>query len=86
VSDETIRFPTNLDRPAIEKRLAQVREAALAAGLPELASRFGNLCAMSAAQLASGVIGALDWIDGKPEHEAIARQLQMVALNLKNLK
>lgn len=86
MSDETIRFPTNLDRAAIEQRLAKVREAALAARLPELAARFDGIAAMGAAQLASSVIGALDWIDGRPGHDAIARQLQMVALNLKNLK
>jgi hypothetical protein len=32
------------------------------------------------------VTGALDWLQRQPELRAFALQLQMVALNLKNLK
>ena len=46
---------------------------------------------MSAAQVASSVIGALTWLLHRPDHERkdheqITKQLEMVALNLKNLK
>ena len=83
--DETIRGPTNLDRAAIEKRLAEVRGEAEAAGLGELVALLAGVEAKAAAPLASAVIGALAWLDGKG-HEAMEKQLQMVALNLKNLK
>lgn len=83
--DETIRWPTNLDRAAIEKRLAEVRGEAEGAGLRDLAALLAGVEAKAAAPLASAVIGALAWLDGKG-HEAMEKQLQMVALNLKNLK
>ena len=79
---ETLRWPTNLDRAGIEKRLVQVRDA----GVPELAAKFAALEKMTAAQLGAAVVSALGWIQDKPEHRAIATQLEMVAMNLKNLK
>lgn len=79
---ETLRWPTNLDRAGIEKRLAQVRDS----GVPELAGRFTDLQKMTPAQLGAAVVAALSWVQGKPEHRAIATQLEMVAMNLKNLK
>lgn len=83
--NETIRWPTNLDRAAIEARLVAVRNAARADGLDELVAILENVEAKPAAQLATAVIGALSWLDGKG-HDALDKQLQMVALNLKNLK
>ena len=79
---ETLRWPTNLDRAGIEKRLVQVRES----GVPELAERFSALEKMTSAQLGAAVVSALGWIEGKPEHRALATQLEMVAMNLKNLR
>jgi len=79
---ETLRWPTNLDRAGIEKRLEQVRDS----GIPELAGRFRQLEKMTAAQLGGAVVAALSWIQGKAEHRALATQLEMVAMNLKNLK
>ncbi len=83
--DETLRWPTNLDRAGIEQRLVQVREAAKAS-LPEVASLFRDLPALSAGQLGTNVVTALSAVQEKPEHRAIAIQLEMVAMNLKNLK
>lgn len=83
--NETIRWPTNLDRAAIEARLVQVRNAARGEGLAELVALLEDVETKPAAQLASAAIGALAWLDGKG-HEAMEKQLQMVALNLKNLK
>lgn len=80
--NETLRWPTNLDRAGIEKRLEQVRDA----GIGELAGFFSGLEKMTSAQLGSAVVAAMSWIQDKPEHRAIATQLEMVAMNLKNLK
>jgi hypothetical protein len=84
--NETLRWPTNLDRAAIIQRLQQVRAMAQAAGLDELATRIEGVESMPAAELGTHVIGALTWIQEKPEHGAITSQLAMVAMNLKNLK
>jgi hypothetical protein len=83
---ETLRWPTNLNRAAIELRLVQVRDYALANGLPELAARFENLPALSAAQLGAAVLGGLNWLQKSPQHRPAITQLEMAAMNLKNLK
>jgi hypothetical protein len=41
---------------------------------------------MTPAQLGGNVVAALTWLQDKPEHRAITTQVEMVALNLKNLK
>jgi hypothetical protein len=81
-----LRWPTNLDHAAIVQRLVQVREMAQKAGQAELAARFAGVESMSKAQLGSTVVGALTFVQEKPEFADIAMQLGMVAMNLKNLK
>ena len=85
-NDETLRWPTNLDRGGIESRLAQVHAAAKAQGLDQVAALFANLGALTAAQLGHNVVSALELLQEKQEHAAITRQLEMVAMNLKNLR
>jgi hypothetical protein len=84
--NETLRWPTNLDRAGIEKRLVQVREAAEAGQLGELAALFAYLESMTSRQIGTHVVAALTWLQDRPEHRAITTQLEMVAMNLKNLK
>ena len=83
---ETLSWPTNLDRAAIIARLARLREIALQRGLVEFANYFQDVETMPAAKIGAAVIAAISWIQDKPEHDALAVQLQMVAVNLKNLK
>jgi hypothetical protein len=85
-SDKTVKMMINLDRAAIEKKLAEVRAAAQAANLPELASMFTGVEGMPHAQIAQRVVSAVKWMSGKSEHRAIAAQLELVELNLPNLK
>ena len=84
--NETLRWPTNLDRSGIVERLVAVRAAAEAAGLADLAARFAGVETMSSAKIGANVIAALTWIQEKPEYPAITTQLAMVSMNLKNLK
>ena len=87
--DETLRFPTNLDRAGIESRLSQVRDAAKANGLAELAASLEGLSALTPAQLGAKVVAAITLMQDKqeqPPHRKIAAQLEIVAMNLKNLK
>jgi len=85
--NETLRWPTNLDRAGIVRRLEQVRDAARAAGLlPELVALLENLESKSSAQLGAAVVAAISLVQEKPEFDGIAEQLSMVALNLKNLR
>ena len=85
-SNETLRFPINLDHAEIVRRLVKVRESAQSKAIPDLVARFANVETMTPAQIGASVIGALSWLQDKPELRSIATQLEMVAVNLKNLK
>lgn len=84
--DKTLKIVTNLDRGAIESKLGEVRSAALSANLNELASLFGGIEGMPRAQIEQRVSNALKWLADKPEHKNIAAQLELVEINLPNLK
>jgi hypothetical protein len=85
-SEETLRWPTNLDRAAIEQRLVKARATAEAQGWTEVAQLLSGVEGKPARELAKSVMAALEWVQRQPELRAFALQLQMVALNLKNLK
>lgn len=84
--DKTVRMVTNLDRKAIEGKLADVRKAAQSSNLNELASMFQGVEGMPKAQIESRVKNALKWLADKPQHQRMATDLELVELNLKNLK
>lgn len=84
--NETLRWPTNLDRHAIEQRLIHARETAQRTGLTEVAQILAGVESMPPAHIAKSVMAALDWLQGRTELRAFTLQLEMVALNLKNLK
>ncbi len=84
--DKTVRMVTNLDRPAVEAKLADVRKAAQSANLNELATMFAGVEGMPKAQIESRVKNALTWLADKPQHQRITVDLELVELNLKNLK
>jgi len=77
---------TNLDRKAVEGKLADVRKAAQAANLGELASMLAGVEGMPKAQIEMRVKNALLWLSDKPQHQRITVDLELVELNLKNLK
>jgi hypothetical protein len=84
--DKTVKMVTNLDRPAVEGKLAGVRKAAQSANLVDLASMFTGVEGMPKAQIETRVKNALKWLADKPQHNRIATELELVELNLKNLK
>jgi hypothetical protein len=85
-NDKTVRMVTNLDRKAIEGKLAEVRTTAQSSNLAELASMFAGVEGMPKAQIETRVKNALKWLADKPQHQRIAVDLELVELNLKNLK
>ena len=84
--DKTVRMVTNLDRKAIEGKLAEVRSIAQSSNLAELASMFAGVEGMPKAQIETRVRNALKWLADKPQHQLIVADLELVELNLKNLK
>jgi len=85
-SDKTMKLVTNLDRNAIEAKLAEVRSTAQGANLKELADMFGGIEGMPRAQIEAKVKNALKWLADKPQHNRLASQLELIGLNLPNLK
>jgi hypothetical protein len=83
--ERTMKLVTNLDRKAIEAKLAQVRSEAQSANLKELADMFGGIEGMPRAQIEQKVKSALKWLADKPQHNRLAAQLELVGLNLPNL-
>jgi hypothetical protein len=84
--DKTVRMVTNLDRKAVEGKLADVRKAAQAANLNDLASMLQGVEGMPKAQIEMRVKNALMWLADKPQHQRMTVDLELVELNLKNLK
>jgi len=84
--EKTLKLVTNLDRPAIEARLADVRKAAQGAGLADVAELLGGIEGASRAQMEEKVRGALKALTTKPEHKSLHAQLELVEINLPNLK
>jgi hypothetical protein len=86
VHDKTLKMVMNLDRPAVEARIAEVRKLAQAGNLADLAAMFNGIEGMPRAQMETRIQNALKWLKGKPEHENLQAQLELVELNLPNLK
>lgn len=84
--DETLRFPSHLDQTAIVARLVKLREAGEKAGLSEFVAMLAGVETMPPAQLGMSIISAIDWLQARPEHQAMATQMEMLAVNLKNLR
>ena len=85
-SEKTMKLVTNLDRKAIEGKLAEVRSEAQSANLKELADMFSGVEGMPRAQIEQKVKNALKWLADKPQHNRISSQLELIGLNLSNLK
>jgi len=83
---ETARFPTKLDRKAIIARVAELCEWARGQQLTELAALLELPANASSAEVGSRILSALALISGTSEYSVITKQLEILALNLKNLK
>ncbi len=80
--EKTLKLVTNLDRAAIEARIADVRKGAPA----ELAGLLAGAEGQPRAAMEQKIKAALKWTMGKPEHKSLMAQLEMIELNLPNLK
>ena len=84
--EKTLKLVTNLDRGAVEGRLGEIRRSAAAKNLPELASMFNAIEGMPRAQMETRVKSAIRWLLDKPDHQGLLAQLELVEINLPNLK
>jgi hypothetical protein len=84
--DKTMKLVTNLDRGGIEGRLVELRKAAQSSNLAELAAMFAGIEGMPRAEMEKRVRNALKWLADKPQHNNLRGQLEIIELNLPNLK
>ena len=84
--DKTMKLVTNLDRGGVEGRLGELRKAAQSSNLAELAAMFAGIEGMPRAEMEKRVRSALKWLADKPQHNNLRGQLEIVELNLPNLK
>ncbi|MGA8006195.1 MAG: hypothetical protein WCA17_08850 [Burkholderiales bacterium] len=84
--DKTLKLVTNLDRAGIEARLAEVRSGAAGSNLGELEALLNGIEGMPRAQIEERVRQGLKLLRGKPEYGALSALLELVELNLPNLK
>ncbi|HEX6321474.1 MAG TPA: hypothetical protein VFZ84_21605 [Burkholderiales bacterium] len=84
--DKTLKLVTNLDRSAVEGRLGALRKAAQSSNLGELAAMFAGVEGMPRAEMEKRVRSALQWLADKPQHNNLRGELELLELNLPNLK
>lgn len=84
--EKTLKLVTNLDRGAIEGKLAELRKAAQSSNLGDLATMLNGIEGTPRAEMEQRVRSALKWLADKPQHRNLFAQLELVELNLPNLK
>jgi len=84
--EKTLKLVTNLDRGAIEAKIAEIRDSARSSQLAELASLLSGVEGLPRAQMEARVKSALKWLADKPLHNSLLARLELVELNLPNLK
>lgn len=84
--EKTMKLVTNLDRAAIEGRLADVRKAAQAASLGDVAGMLNGIEGKPRPEIEQKVKSALKAVAAKPEHKTLMAQLELIELNLPNIK
>lgn len=82
--DKTFEFSTNLDRRAVEARLEEVRAAADALLLADVAGPLTDIAGKSAEEIGKRVRSALDALEGSGQKRLIAL-LELAEINLGNL-
>ena len=84
--DSTMKFSTNMSRAEIDAKLPELKTFAVAAQLGEIAKLLTDTAGLAPAELATRLTRCLELTGGKDEYALLYDQLDMLILNLKNLK
>jgi hypothetical protein len=84
--EKTLKLVTNLDRGAVEAKIAEIRDSARSSQLAELAAILTGVEGLPRAQMEARVKSALKWLADKPQHKSLLALVELVELNLPNLK
>lgn len=81
IERESLRWPPHLEHAEIVRRLVEIRDF----GPLDTGALLANVETRSPARIAAAVIVVLAWVQDRGGHEPLTHQLQILALNLKNL-
>ena len=84
--DATMKFSTNMSRPKIEAKIPELKNFAEAAGLAEIVKLLTDTAALKPAELIARMQRCLELTGGQDEYALLYDQLDMLVLNLENLK
>ena len=84
--DSTMKFSTTMSRAEIEAKIPDLRKFADAAGLGDIVKLLTDTAALPPAELAARMTRCLEITGGKDEYGLLYDQLDMLVLNLNNLK
>ncbi|MEO7726996.1 MAG: hypothetical protein ABIS45_07055 [Burkholderiales bacterium] len=84
--DSTMKFSTTMNRAEIDAMLGDCRNFASAADFPDVAALLTGTDGAAPDALKTRTIGCLEQLGGKDEYALLIDKLDMLPLNLPNLK
>jgi hypothetical protein len=84
--DTTMIFSTTINRTEIEAMLGECRTFAAAADLPAVAKLLTDINGLPASDMGTRIMNCLQQLGGKDEYALLIDKLDMLLLNLPNLK
>ena len=84
--DSTMKFSTNMSRAEIEAKLPELKVFAEAAQLGEIVKLLTDTAGLPNAELAARMTRCQEITGGKDEYALLYDQLDMLIINLRNLK
>ena len=84
--DATMKFSTNMSLQEIEAKIPELKKFAEAAGLAEIVKLLTDTATLAPADLIARMKRCLELTGGKDEYALLYDQLDMLVLNLGNLK
>lgn len=84
--ESTLKIVRNLDRPAIELKLREAKAVAEKHELSDIAALLGGIAGKSRDEMARVVNQCLGMFTDMPEYGKLKAELELVLLNLPNLK
>ena len=84
--DSTMKFSTTMNRAEIDAMLSDCRTFSVVADLPGVTKLLTGTEGLPAAELKTRITGCLEQLGGKDEYALLIDKLDMLLLNLPNLK
>ncbi|HUH92731.1 MAG TPA: hypothetical protein VL742_06225 [Casimicrobiaceae bacterium] len=84
--DSTMKFSTNMSRAEIDAKLPELRKFAEAADLGEVAKLLADTAGVAKPELEKRITRCLELLGAKDEYALLIDQLDMLLINLRNLK